>query len=235
MDKEKKLQQCNGVKNNNEVTLRIRGSIDEFKKVLKEKGYVETEHFILYDTFMIPESLEIEKLSAREIISKAIIIRKVEDIANNEIRRDVSYKMKKFNDKGEILEQKSTRLKVFDCEEAQRFMQAIGYKKLMNITEEDYGYKKDEIIITTKDVKNGDKMIEMETQFDNKNLNTVEKLIEKLKMEELPLDFEDCFVKKAEVELNKLYKELEKGINSLEKVEKISEEEVYEELDKILH
>lgn len=233
MDKEKKLQQCNGVKNNNEVTLRIRGNIDEFKKVLKEKGYVETEHFILYDTFMIPESLEIEKLSAREIISKAIIIRKVEDIANNEIRRDVSYKMKKFNDKGEILEQKSTRLKVFDCEEAQRFMQAIGYKKLMNITEEDYGYKKDEIIITTKDVKNGDKMIEMETQFDNKNLNTVEKLIEKLKMEELPLDFEDCFVKKAEVELNKLYKELEKVINSLEKVEKISEEEVYEELDKI--
>ena len=233
MDKEKKLRQCNGVKNNNEVTLRIRGNIDEFKKVLKEKGYVETEHFILYDTFMIPESLEIEKLSAREIISKAIIIRKVEDIANNEIRRDVSYKMKKFNDKGEILEQKSTRLKVFDCEEAQRFMQAIGYKKLMNITEEDYGYKKDEIIITTKDVKNGDKMIEMETQFDNKNLNTVEKLIEKLKMEELPLDFEDCFVKKAEVELNKLYKELEKGINSLEKVEKISEEEVYEELDKI--
>lgn len=233
MDKEKKLQQCNGVKNNNEVTLRIRGNIDEFKKVLKEKGYVETEHFILYDTFMIPESLEIEKLSAREIISKAIIIRKVEDIANNEIRRDVSYKMKKFNDKGEILEQKSTRLKVFDCEEAQRFMQAIGYKKLMNITEEDYGYKKDEIIITTKDVKNGDKMIEMETQFDNKNLNAVEKLIEKLKMEELPLDFEDCFVKKAEVELNKLYKELEKGINSLEKVEKISEEEVYEELDKI--
>lgn len=233
MDKEKKLQQCNGVKNNNEVTLRIRANIDEFKKVLKEKGYVETEHFILYDTFMIPESLEIEKLSAREIISKAIIIRKVEDIANNEIRRDVSYKMKKFNDKGEILEQKSTRLKVFDCEEAQRFMQAIGYKKLMNITEEDYGYKKDEIIITTKDVKNGDKMIEMETQFDNKNLNTVEKLIEKLKMEELPLDFEDCFVKKVEVELNKLYKELEKGINSLEKVEKISEEEVYEELDKI--
>ena len=223
MEKNEKIQSCNGVKNNNEVTLRIKGDMDAFKNNLKEKGYVETEHFILYDTFMIPKSLEIEKLSTREIISKAIIIRKVEDIANNEIRRDVSYKMKKFNDKGEILEQKSTRLKVLDCEEAQKFMQAIGYKKLMNITEEDYGYKKDEIIITTKDVKNGDKMIEMETQFDNKNLNTVEKLIEKLKLEELPLDFEDCFVKKAEVELNKIYKELEKGIDSLEKGEKFSE------------
>lgn len=204
MEKNEKIQSCNGVKNNNEVTLRIKGDMDAFKNNLKEKGYVEVEHFILYDTFMIPESLEFEKLSTREIISKAIIIRKVEDIANNKIRRDVSYKMKKFNDKGEILEQKSTRLKVLDCEEAQKFMQAIGYKRIMNITEEDYGYKKNEIIITTKDVKNGDKMIEMETQFDNKNLNTVEKLIEKLKLEELPLDFEDCFVKKAEVELNKI-------------------------------
>ena len=204
MEKEKKTQQCNELKNNNEVTLKIKGNIDEFKKVLKEKGYVEIEHFILYDTFMIPESLEVEKLSTREIISKAIIIRKVEDIANNEIRRDVSYKMKKFNDKGEILEQKRTSLKVFDCEEAQNFMQVIGYKKLMNITEEDYGYKRDEIIITTKDVKNGDKMIEMETQLDNEELNTIEKLIEKLKVEDLPLNFEDCFVKKAEVELNKI-------------------------------
>lgn len=233
MEKNDKTQSCSGVNNSNEVTLRIIGDMDAFRNNLQEKGYVETEHFILYDIFMIPEFLEIEKLSTREIISKAIIIRKVEDIANNEIRRDVSYKMKKFNDKGEILEQKSTRLKVLDCKEAERFMQAIGYKKLMNITEEDYSYKRNEIIITTKDVKNGDKMIEMETQLDNEEMNTIEKLIEKLKLEEFHLDFEDCFVKKAEVELNKLKKELEKGIDSLEKGEKFSEEEVYEELDKI--
>lgn len=206
MEKNDKTQSCSGVKNSNEVTLRIIGNMDAFRNNLKEKGYVETEHFILYDIFMIPEFLEIEKLSTREIISKSVIIRKVEDIANNEIRRDVSYKMKKFNDKGEILEQKSTRLKILDCNEAERFMQVIGYKKIMNITEEDYGYKRNEIIITTKDVKNGDKMIEMETQLDNEEMNTIEKLIEKLKMEELPLDFEDCFVKKAEVELNKLKK-----------------------------
>lgn len=206
MEKNDKTQSCSGVKNSNEVTLRIIGNMDAFRNNLKEKSYVETEHFILYDIFMIPEFLEIEKLSTREIISKSVIIRKVEDIANNEIRRDVSYKMKKFNDKGEILEQKSTRLKILDCNEAERFMQVIGYKKIMNITEEDYGYKRNEIIITTKDVKNGDKMIEMETQLDNEEMNTIEKLIEKLKMEELPLDFEDCFVKKAEVELNKLKK-----------------------------
>ena len=194
------------MKKSNEITLKINGGIEKFKKTLMEKGYEEIEHFILYDTFMIPESLEIEELSTREIISKAIIIRKVEDITKSEIRRDVSYKVKKFNDKGEILEQKSTRLKIFDCQEAEIFMNNIGFKKLMDIVEEDYGYKNEDFIITTKDIKNGDKMIETETQIDNKKFDTIDKLKKKLEEEGLPLDFNDCFVKKAEVELNKILK-----------------------------
>lgn len=192
------------MKENNEVTLKIKGNINDFKKTLEEKGYVQTDHYILYDAFMIPDSLELDKLSTRDIISKAIIIRKVEDIAKNEIRQDMSYKMKKFNEKGEIVEQKSTRLKVLDCEDAEIFMSTIGYTKIMNITEEDCGYQKDGKNITTKDVKNGDKMIESETEENDPEFDTIEKIKEYLKTEELPLDFNDCFIKKAEVELNKI-------------------------------
>ncbi len=194
------------MKNNNEITLKIKGSMESFKKDLEKKGYKETEHFILYDTFMIPENIEMEKLSTRDIISKAIIIRKVEDIAKNETRRDMSYKIKKFNDKGEILEQKSIRLKVYDCQDAEEFMKVIGYKKIMNITEEDYGYIKNGINVTTKDIKDGDKMIEAETQEDNPEIDSIDKLKMKLKEENLLLDFSDCFIKKAEVELNKILK-----------------------------
>lgn len=192
------------MKRNNEVTLKIKGSMENFKEILKEKGYVEKEHFILYDVFMIPENLKTEELSTREIISKAIIIRKVEDITKNEIRRDMSYKMKKFNDKGEILEPKSVRLKVHDCKDAEIFMNTIGYKKLMDIIEEDYAYQKDGFELMTKEVKNGENMIEAETQIDNENLDTIDKIKKVLEDEELPLDFSDCFIKKAEVELNKL-------------------------------
>lgn len=192
------------MKISNEITLKIRGSMEKFKDILQEKGYVEKEHFILYDVFMIPENLKIEELSTREIISKAIIIRKVEDLTKNEIRRDMLYKMKKFNDKGEILEQKSIRLKIQDCQDAETFMTAIGYKKLMNIIEEDYAYKKDDFELLTKDVKNGDNMIEVETQIDNKRLDTIDKIQKVLENEELPLDFSDYFVKKAEIELNKI-------------------------------
>lgn len=192
------------MKISNEITLKIRGSMEKFKGILQEKGFVEKEHFILYDVFMIPENLKIEELSTREIISKTIIIRKVEDLTKNEIRRDMSYKMKKFNDKGEILEQKSIRLKIQDCQDAETFMTAIGYKKLMNIIEEDYAYKKDDFELLTKDVKNGDNMIEVETQIDNKRLDTIDKIQKVLENEELPLDFSDYFVKKAEIELNKI-------------------------------
>lgn len=192
------------MKENNEVTLKIKGNFDEFVSNLKEKGYKDVEHFILYDIFMVPESLNIEKMTTREIISKAIIIRKVDDIGKNEIRRDMSYKMKQFNDKGEILEQKSIRLKVSDCQDAEKFMKVIGYKTIMNIIEEDYGYEKDGFVITTKDVKDGDKMIEAETDVHNEKLDTIEKLKAKLIDEDMKLDFTEYFVKKAEVELNKI-------------------------------
>lgn len=192
------------MKVNNEVTLKINGDMEQFKKILEAKGYKEKGHFVLYDTFMVPSNLEIEDMSTRDIISKAIIIREVDDIAKNEVKRDISYKMKKFNDKGEILEQKSIRLKILNCEDAEKFMEAIGYKKIMNIIEEDYDYEKDGFGLTTKDVKNGDKMIEAETQIDNEALDTIDKIKEKLKIENMPLDFSDCFIKKAEVELNRI-------------------------------
>ena len=134
----------------NEITLRIKGDMEQFKQNLKDKGYEEKGHFILYDTFMIPEKLEIEKMETREILAKAIIIRKVEDITKNEVRQDIVYKIKKFNEQGEILEQKSIILKILNCEDAEKFMEAIGYTKLMNIIEKDYVYEKKGYLLPPK-------------------------------------------------------------------------------------
>ena len=192
------------MKKNNEVTLRIKGDLENFKKKLIEKGYEEYDHFILDDTFMIPNNLKIEKMSTREIISKAVIIRKVEVIDKREIKQDLVYKIKKFNNKGEILEQTSIRLKILDCEDAEKFMTAIGYKRIMNIIEEDYEYTKDNFNLTTKDIKGGDKLIEAETQINDSNYDTIDKIKKKLIEENIPLDFSDYFIKKAEIELDKV-------------------------------
>ena len=43
-----------------------------------------------------------------------------------------------------------------------------------------------------------------ETELNDARYDTIKKLKDKLQQEKLPLDFTDCFVKKAEVELNKI-------------------------------
>ena len=74
----------------------------------------------------------------------------------------------------------------------------------MNIIEEDYEYKKDNFSFITKNVKNGDNMIEVETEANNSSMDTIDKLKKFLESENLPLDYSDLFVKKAEVELDRI-------------------------------
>ena len=191
------------MKSNNEITVKIKGEMSEFKKILENKNYEITSHFILDDVYMIPTSIDIRNLSIREVIAKSILIRKVDDIFNNEIRQDIVNKIKIINEKGEIEKQMATRVRIKDCDEAIEFFKSLGYKELMNIIEEDFVYSNENISIATKDVKDGDKMIEVETK-ENSKYDTIENIKEYLIKEDLPLDFTDLFIKKAEVELGKI-------------------------------
>ena len=55
-----------------------------------------------------------------------------------------------------------------------------------------------------KDIEDGEKLIEIETVETNEDLNTVEKLKEKLNELKLPLDTKDYFIKKAEMKLKQI-------------------------------
>lgn len=56
------------MKENNEITLRIKGSLENFERELEEKGYEKSRHFILDDVYMIPKDLNIEKMSKSNLI-----------------------------------------------------------------------------------------------------------------------------------------------------------------------
>ncbi len=73
----------------------------------------------------------------------------------------------------------------------------------MNIKEEDIVYEKAGFRLTIKDIKNGDKLIEIE---ENENLDTIEKIKQKTIEEEIPIYTDNWFVKKAEIELDKILK-----------------------------
>ena len=90
-------------------------------------------------------------------------------------------------------------------DEAKKLLDAMGYKEIMRIVENDLVFRKDDVQFAVKDIVNGDKLIEMELGF-NETFDTLKQIEEKLKELDLPVYTDNFFVKKAEIELDKILK-----------------------------
>jgi len=191
------------LKENNEITLKIKCELNEFYEIMKKKGFKVIDKFRLDDTYFIPKDLKLNKTNIRYILSKAVLVRDITDKMTNERPKLITFKIKNFDESGKILNQESVNCKIYDIEDAKKLLKAIGYKEIMNIIEDDVVYEKEGFEIAVKDIKNGDKLIEIETT-DNDELDTIEKLIKKVNELEIPIYTDNYFVKKAEVELEKI-------------------------------
>lgn len=194
-----------GLKESNEITVKIKCELEMLYKILEEKGFKISDKFSIDDYFYIPESLELEKMSTREILSKAVLVREIYGKLSDRHTKMITVKIKEFDSKGNILNQKSINCKVSELEDAKSIIKAIGYKEIMNIKEDDIVYEKDGFELAIKDIKNGDNLIEIETDRRN-GINTIDKLIKKVEEIEIPIYQDNYFVKKAEIELNKKLK-----------------------------
>lgn len=188
----------------NEITVRLKCNINEMCKLLESKNFIATDEYCLNDTYFIPKELDLEIITHREIISKAIILREIIETMSNKKIVKLVFKTKQIDINGDILSQKKYECEILNVKDGETFLNAIGYKKLMNIKEYDKSYEKDDFKITIKDIENGEKLIEIETVEDNKELDTIEKIKDKVNQLELPLDTNDYFVKKAEIALKNI-------------------------------
>lgn len=73
----------------------------------------------------------------------------------------------------------------------------------MTIKEKDIVYEKDYLKLAIKDIENGENLIEIETIEDNLDFDTTDKLIKKINELKIPINTEDYYVKKTEIELEK--------------------------------
>lgn len=191
------------LKENNEITLKIKCELNEFYEIMKKKGFKVIDKFRLDDTYFIPKDLKLNKTNIRYILSKAVLVRDITDEMTKERPKLITFKIKNFDESGKILNQESVNCKIYDIEDAKKLLKAIGYKEIMNIIEDDVVYEKEGFEIAVKDIKDGDNLIEIETT-DNEELDTIEKLIKKVNELEIPVHTDNYFVKKAEVELEKI-------------------------------
>ncbi len=188
-------------KTSNEITIKIKCQLSEFYKIIEEKGFKKIRQFSMDDAYFIPKEIELDKLSTRDILSKAVLVRDIIGKTSNKRTKLITYKIKNIDEKGNILNQESINCNILDIEDAKKLLKAIGYEEIMNIKEEDIVYEKDEFELAIKNINNGDKLIEIE---ETEEINTIEKLIQKVNEIGIPIYTNNYFVKKAEIELDKI-------------------------------
>lgn len=188
----------------NEITMRLNCDIEDICNLLENKKFQVTKRFILDDTYFIPTDLALKDMSYREILSKAILLRDITDLISETRTIKLTFKKKDIDNNGNILNQSKTDCEILNVDKGKDFLKAIGYKKLMNIKENDVVYSNNGFKIAIKDVKNGEKLIEVETIDEDKEFCTIEGIKKKIEELQLPVNTNDYFVKKAEIELKKL-------------------------------
>lgn len=183
--------------NSNEITVKVNTNMKEIEEILINKDFKLSDEFTCEDNYFIPLNMNIKKESIRDIIKKAIIIRQVR---NDKV---LVFKKKNIDQNGDILKQQKFECNILDVNEAKRFLEAVGYKSVMDIFEKDICYSKDGLKLAFKDIKNGDILMEVETQ-DIEGFRSTKELKEKVLKLNLPIDTSNFFVKKAEVELGRV-------------------------------
>lgn len=193
------------VESTNEITVRVKGDLKDFYKTVEEKRFEVTDKFKMDDTFFIPQNLDLENMTAREILANAVLVRIVEK-RNGKLVKNITYKNKVFDENGNILSQSKVECEILNPEDAKKLFSAIGFKEIMRIKESDIVFEKDGFSFSVKDIENGDKLIEAEANPDIEEMNTLDKIKVMFDKYEIPIYKDDYFVKKAELELNKILK-----------------------------
>lgn len=187
----------------NEITVKLKCTIKEICNILEDKKFRVVDKFILNDTYYIPKSLVLENMNYRQILSQAILLRDITELMPYKKVIKLTFKNKQIDENGDILSQSKIDCEIINAEEGNKFLEALGYNKLMNILENTIVYEKDGLQLEIKDIKNGDNLVEVETKEDNKELDTIEKVKRKIDELLIPIDTNNYFVKKAEVKLEK--------------------------------
>ena len=187
----------------NEITVKVLSSEKELLESLIKQGFKAGRTFSIDDYYYIPSELDIKNMTTREILSKAIILRYIVD--GEKTIQKIMYKIKNIADNGDIISQKAINCDVLNIEDAKKLFKSLDYYEIMNIKEKDIIYYKNKFELAIKFIENGDILIEIETEA-NTEWDTIEKIKKIISEMKLPIEKGEYFIKKAEIELNKILK-----------------------------
>ena len=190
-----------------EITVLVNSDYETLKRQLEKYNFKIVEEYELNDIYMINKNIDLNELSNLEILKKCILVRDIVDI-----KKVLLYKYKKYADNGDILEQGKVECPIIDVDKAVGFMESIDYKVLFKIYDKCIVFTNGETEFVVQLVNDEYIFIEMEAECSNidRVYKSVAELKEDINRYNLPIDKSNYFVKKAEIELEKVLKKEKK-------------------------
>lgn len=184
-----------------EISVLVKTDYETLQKELKENNFLLKEEYVVNDIYMIDENVNISNMSYLDILKKCILVR---DIVGFE--KVLLYKYKKYSENGDILEQGKVRCPITDVDKAVKFMEAIHYKRLFDISDKCIVYANDKSELVVQLVNDKYIFIEMESTGDyiDREYKDVEEMKSDLLSYNLSIDESNFFVKKAEITLKEI-------------------------------
>lgn len=184
-----------------EISVLVKTDYETLQKELKENNFLLKEEYVVNDIYMIDENVNISNMSYLDILKKCILVR---DIVGFE--KVLLYKYKKYAENGDILEQGKVRCPITDVVKAVKFMEAIHYKRLFDISDKCIVYANDKSELVVQLVNDKYIFIEMESTGDyiDREYKDVEEMKSNLLSYNLSIDESNFFVKKAEITLKEI-------------------------------
>lgn len=190
-----------------EITVLVNSSYKTLRNELEKYNFKIVDEYELNDIYMINKNIDLNKLSNLEILKKCILVRDIVDI-----KKVLLYKYKKYSDNGDILEQGKVECPIIDVDKAVNFMESIDYKVLFKIYDKCIVFTNGSTELVVQLVNDEYIFIEMEAECSNidKVYKDIDELKEDINRYNLPIDKSNYFVKKAEIELEKVLKKEKK-------------------------
>ena len=190
-----------------EITVLVNSDYETLKRQLEKKNFKIVDEYQVNDIYMIDKNIDLNKLNNLEILKKCVLVRDIVDI-----KKVLLYKYKKYADNGDIIEQGKVECPITDVDKAVSFMETINYRTLFKIYDKCIVYTNGETELVVQLVNDEYIFIEMEAECSNidKVYKDIDELKEDINRYNLPIDKSNYFVKKAEIELEKVLKKEKK-------------------------
>ncbi len=183
----------------NEITVEVDCGFDDLKKILNKYDFKVEEEYEINDIYFI--SKDFKSNEPLEILKNVVMVREI--IEKDKVTNYITYKYKKFNDRGEIVKQGKVNCQVYSIESAKELLKSLNYKELIKINDRITVLSNgiDEMSLQSVNDKHLYIEIEEKCHYINKNYENLEELKKVITRYNIPIVGNDYFVKKAQIEM----------------------------------